>query len=150
MNYNHVMKKGFFTSEQKDRLLLRFPDGMRQELAEFAKRNERSMNSEIVALLETSLAPERKVYGLGGADPYKTILDATTAIAQLVREVETAMQALGKEAGKMKVSEEKPDYNTMVKMLPAADREVLTLAHELSDDARSSLISLLKQTSVKK
>lgn len=143
---NGAMKKGNFPSEQKDRLLLRFPDGMREELAQFAKRNERSLNSEIIARLENSLEPERKAYGLGGSDPYRVILDANVRISQLLREIEGAMQALGKEAGKLKVSEEKPTYSAVVEMLPTADREIITLASSLSDDARESLINLIKQT----
>lgn len=120
---------------------------MREEIARLAERNGRSMNSEIVERLEKSLEPERKAYGLGDADPYKTILDANAAIAKILREVETAMQALSKEAGKLKVSEEKPTYSTVIDMLPAADREIITLASSLSADARASLINLIKQTS---
>lgn len=143
------MSKGTYPSDFKDRFALRLPEGMRDEIARFAERNGRSMNSEIVARLEKSLEPERKVYGLSGADPYRTILDANAAIARHLSEVETAMQALGKQAGKMKVAEEKPTYTAVVNMLPPADREVLTIAHGLSNEARASLIALLKQTSKK-
>lgn len=39
-----------------DKFMLRFPDGMRDAIAERAKRNGRSMNSEIVHALGESLA----------------------------------------------------------------------------------------------
>lgn len=38
-----------------DKFMLRFPDGMRDAIAERAKRNGRSMNSEIVQILEDTL-----------------------------------------------------------------------------------------------
>lgn len=38
-----------------DKFMLRFPDGMRDAIAERAKANGRSMNSEIVQILEDAL-----------------------------------------------------------------------------------------------
>lgn len=38
-----------------DKFMLRFPDGMRDVIAERAKRNGRSMNSEIISILENAL-----------------------------------------------------------------------------------------------
>lgn len=38
-----------------DKFMLRFPDGMRDAIAERARRNGRSMNSEIVQILEDAL-----------------------------------------------------------------------------------------------
>ncbi|HBS7886127.1 TPA: Arc family DNA-binding protein [Klebsiella pneumoniae] len=38
-----------------DKFMLRFPDGMRDAIAERAKANGRSMNSEIVSILEDRL-----------------------------------------------------------------------------------------------
>lgn len=38
-----------------DKFMLRFPDGMRDAIAERAKRNGRSMNSEIVQILQDAL-----------------------------------------------------------------------------------------------
>ncbi|HGK3768728.1 TPA: Arc family DNA-binding protein [Klebsiella pneumoniae] len=38
-----------------DKFMLRFPDGMREAIAERAKRNGRSMNSEIVQILQDAL-----------------------------------------------------------------------------------------------
>ncbi len=44
-----------FPSQLQDKFNLRFPDGMRDDIAERAKRNGRSMNSEIVSILEDAL-----------------------------------------------------------------------------------------------
>lgn len=38
-----------------DKFMLRFPDGMRDSIAERAKSNGRSMNSEIISILEDAL-----------------------------------------------------------------------------------------------
>lgn len=38
-----------------DKFMLRFPDGMRDAIAERAKKNGRSMNSEIVHILESAI-----------------------------------------------------------------------------------------------
>lgn len=45
---------------ESDKFMLRFPDGMRERIAELAKQNGRSMNAEIIARLESSVS--------GGAD----------------------------------------------------------------------------------
>ncbi|BHD63718.1 hypothetical protein SALSENF001_13800 [Salmonella enterica subsp. enterica serovar Senftenberg] len=41
-----------------EKFVVRFPDGMRDAIAERAKRNGRSMNSEIVQILEDALSSE--------------------------------------------------------------------------------------------
>ena len=43
-----------YPSEQQDRLIIRFPDGMRDRIAALAKANGRSMNAEIISMIETS------------------------------------------------------------------------------------------------
>lgn len=44
-----------YPSQLQDKFNLRFPDGMRDAIAERAKANGRSMNSEIVQILQDSL-----------------------------------------------------------------------------------------------
>ena len=44
-----------FPSQLQDKFNLRFPDGMRDAIAERAKKNGRSMNSEIVQILQDAL-----------------------------------------------------------------------------------------------
>lgn len=44
-----------YPSQMQDKFNLRFPDGMRDAIAERAKANGRSMNSEIVQILDDAL-----------------------------------------------------------------------------------------------
>lgn len=46
------------TSSQSEKFILRFPDGMRDQLREIAAANGRTMNAEIIARLEQSLKPK--------------------------------------------------------------------------------------------
>jgi predicted HicB family RNase H-like nuclease len=43
---------------EKDKFVLRLPDGMREQIKESAKLNERSMNSEIIYRLRETLKSE--------------------------------------------------------------------------------------------
>ena len=52
-----------YPSEQADKYLLRLPDGMREQIAEAARENKRSMNAEIVARLEASFSSLHVVDG---------------------------------------------------------------------------------------
>lgn len=45
-----------YNSKNADKFVVRLPEGMRDRIAVEARRNHRSMNSEIVARLETSLS----------------------------------------------------------------------------------------------
>jgi len=45
------------TGRESDKFMLRFPDGMRERVAEAAKTNGRSMNAEIIQRLEHSFTP---------------------------------------------------------------------------------------------
>lgn len=45
------------TGRESDKFMLRLPDGMRDQLKREAEKNNRTMNAEVVARLETSLAP---------------------------------------------------------------------------------------------
>lgn len=47
-----------YPSQMQDKFNLRFPDGMRDAIAERAKANGRSMNSEIVQILQDALEKE--------------------------------------------------------------------------------------------
>lgn len=46
------MARNPFPSETQERFIVRMPDGLRDRIAAAAKRNGRSMNSEIVSVLE--------------------------------------------------------------------------------------------------
>lgn len=48
-----------YPSQMQDKFNLRFPDGMRDAIAERAKRNGRSMNSEIIQIIQDALGDEK-------------------------------------------------------------------------------------------
>lgn len=49
------------TPQTQDKYVVRFPEGMRDKIAEAAKANNRSMNAEIIDRLELTLDPNRLV-----------------------------------------------------------------------------------------
>lgn len=50
-----------YSSRTADKFVVRLPDGMREQIADVAKVNHRSMNSEIISRLSKSLAtPENE------------------------------------------------------------------------------------------
>lgn len=51
-----MTEKNPYPSDQADKVLVRMPDGMRDRLKEAAKANNRTMNAEIVARLESTFA----------------------------------------------------------------------------------------------
>lgn len=51
-----------FPSELQEKFTVRFPDGMRDKIAEIARLNNRSMNAEIIHILDKSLSGGDKQY----------------------------------------------------------------------------------------
>ncbi|ENP0422077.1 Arc family DNA-binding protein [Edwardsiella piscicida] len=49
-----------FPSQLQDKFTVRFPGGLRDAIAERAKQNGRSMNSEIIAALDAWLGGDRR------------------------------------------------------------------------------------------
>lgn len=49
------LKQAIYSSRTADKFVIRLPDGMREEIAERAKANGRSMNSEMVMMLRNQL-----------------------------------------------------------------------------------------------
>ncbi|WP_082555386.1 Arc family DNA-binding protein [Devosia sp. Root635] len=49
------MARGDYPSAKQDQYMVRFPDGMRDQLKGLAEKNGRSMNAEIIARLDVSL-----------------------------------------------------------------------------------------------
>lgn len=45
-----------YPSQMQDKFNLRFPDGMREKVALMAQRNGRSMNAELIKIIEEALA----------------------------------------------------------------------------------------------
>lgn len=54
------IKQAIYSSRTADKFVVRLPDGMREKIAEVARTHHRSMNSEIIARLETSIMEEEK------------------------------------------------------------------------------------------
>lgn len=45
-----------YPSRSLDRIIVRLPDGMRSQLKDLARRNRRSVNAEVVTILEGKLS----------------------------------------------------------------------------------------------
>lgn len=65
-------------SRNADKFVCRLPDGMREQLANVAAMNRRSMNSEVVYRLETSLA---------GAGSHKAKAEALEALKLMSEDI---------------------------------------------------------------
>lgn len=63
-----------YRSETLDRFMVRLPDGMRDTLKSIADANKRTMNAEIVARLERTIAEDTK----GGAEALKALQASPT------------------------------------------------------------------------
>lgn len=62
------MERKPFPSETQERFIVRLPDGMRDKIAAAAKSSNRSMNSEIVARLESTFTSRGMAEMLGPID----------------------------------------------------------------------------------
>ena len=58
-NVMNIKKHVSYSSRTADKFVVRLPDGMRNLIAEVARHQHRSMNSEIIARLENSLQQDR-------------------------------------------------------------------------------------------
>lgn len=67
------MTSSHVPTNRSDQFNLRMPEGMRERIAKAAKINARSMNSEIVALLEAGLSREDRL--LGAVESIKATVD---------------------------------------------------------------------------
>ncbi|PHM33336.1 Putative regulator protein; Arc-like DNA binding domain (fragment) [Xenorhabdus innexi] len=67
-----------YPSQMQDKFNLRFPEGMRDAVAESAKQNGRSMNSEIIAALEAWL----------NIKPYQLTESENSVIVSLISRIE--------------------------------------------------------------
>lgn len=94
------MKQAVFSSRTADKFVVRLPEGMRDRIAEVARQHHRSMNSEIVARLEQSLAQESRVeekpleLSLEGAELSMNELELLQRFRQLSHRQQNALIAL--------------------------------------------------------
>ncbi|MGV6478756.1 Arc family DNA-binding protein [Pantoea agglomerans] len=86
------MKK--YPSQLQDKFNLRFPDGMRDAIAERAKANGRSMNSEIVQILEDALNEKwvREVHIANGNEPIVIRTDDIDSFSEGLKAFADAIQ----------------------------------------------------------
>lgn len=92
-----ITKKKKFPSRELDQFTVRFPDGLRNSLAKLADRNNRSMNSEIVNIIQA--ATERS---LPSAD--------ISAIAKLKHSLEIIIEeAIGMQSNMSDLAKQQAD-----------------------------------------
>lgn len=63
------MARGDYPSSKQDQYVLRFPDGMRDQIKAAADANGRSMNAEIIARLEQSFRASSELQEIAEAKP---------------------------------------------------------------------------------
>nr|WP_052334978.1 Arc family DNA-binding protein [Burkholderia cenocepacia] len=85
-------------SRSADQFVVRLPDGMREHIAEQARKNNRSMNAEIVARLEFSLDPNNDPERIAALDQVaeytKRVLEATDGEIAAMRRLVDAQEAM--------------------------------------------------------
>lgn len=82
------MAREKFPSDDVDRLMVRFPPGMRDRLKKLAEANRRSMNAEIVARLESSFFSDT-LLSAGGIE--KGAAFSKTKVLQMLMAMHDAM-----------------------------------------------------------
>lgn len=106
-HYHPNMEKKPYPSEVQDRFIVRLPDGMRDRIAVEAKKNNRSMNAEIVARLEQSFD-----------GPVKQSDDKVAPLLhqmdEIVAESKELRQHLGKVINLMRESESYDEFSQKV------------------------------------
>ena len=67
-------------SRTADKFMLRMPDGMRDYIADRARATRRSMNAEILVLLESAIGRGKATTGEGFADTAPAVASNETAL----------------------------------------------------------------------
>jgi hypothetical protein len=67
-----------YPSERQERFIVRLPDGMRDQIAEAAKSNNRTMNAEVVSRLQKSFDAENN----GKVSVLRTSLNPSQAVGK--------------------------------------------------------------------
>lgn len=85
--------------------MLRFPDGMRDRLKAEAKKNERSLNAEIISRLSASLSNEQMSRDLSEIENYEIIPDPASVVEKIdnlenwMRTITSALAGMTVETG---------------------------------------------------
>ncbi len=88
------MSEKNYPSDDLERFQLRLPPGMRGVLGKIARENNRSMNSEILERLKSSLEGEAKQPKFNDADPLGAIVLATQEAIKLLSSVPESLLSL--------------------------------------------------------
>lgn len=80
-------------SRELDKYIVRFPDGMRDRIAEAARGNNRSMNAEIVARLEASFAEPPPLSAAARGEHEELLTRINKLLAQSHDQLMTDLQA---------------------------------------------------------
>ncbi|MEZ1440138.1 Arc family DNA-binding protein [Pseudomonas shirazica] len=83
------------SSRTADKFVVRLPDGMREQIADIAKGNHRSMNSEIIARLDLSIEQDKH-----GDLTVRTLAQVTRRCEELEQELAQIRAAQGNETPK--------------------------------------------------
>lgn len=101
-------------SRTADQFVVRFPDGMRDRIAEEAKKNNRSMNAEIVARLERSF--EEPLYP-DDSGKLHTFEDVERRLQNLARQMDLKLRLVKAQAKNRPLPTEQPP-STPKKTIP--------------------------------
>lgn len=113
-----------YPSEAAEKYVVRFPDGMRDQIAAAAKRNQRTMNAEIVARLAASFATAEHVTeeAYGDLANRAIALDKFIAATDALEKLQPTLAILEKLQPAMAWAEKnKPLLATLEKMKPAQE-----------------------------
>ena len=136
-------------SRQLNKFMVRFPPGMRDEIAQAADENNRSMNAEVVARLDRSLDVDRGLRGIGKADPIRAIVATAEGMTEAIQAIQSlALSTAGRlseaETGRDATGGSELSYETAMATIPPEERELLQLAMHLTPKQRESLLELLR------
>ena len=130
-------------SRQLDKFMVRFPPGMRDEVARAAQENNRSMNAEVVARLARSLDVDRRLREISKGDPIRTIVATTEDMTEAIQAIQklalsTAGRLGERDLGRDVISEREVSYDTAIQKIPTEERELIQLAKQLMPKQRKS------------
>jgi hypothetical protein len=114
-------------SRDQDKFMLRLPDGLRERVAKAAKSNNRSMNSEIVTLLERTLLGDNENVE-AGLNALATLIEGQSSQIEIINKRLNELIALlaPKDPGENPLSD-------LLSHLVMIGREQLTVAHRTID-----------------
>ncbi|MGO4334939.1 Arc family DNA-binding protein [Labrys sp. KB_33_2] len=81
------MARGGYPSDKQDQFMIRFPDGMRDRVKASAERHKRSMNAEIISMIEMAFLIDAQVEGSDVAPQPKLSPGAQRVVEALTERV---------------------------------------------------------------